>query len=234
MRHGSCRKPLKYTTGSMSRMASILKEKRGLGGWLWKPYFIQRVLDASHDGDVVLWVDSDILLVNPSSVSHIFCLAQNSKTRVPIATFHGPNYLEKWFTKRSTLEYLHADNEEIRESLHIVANVVCIRNSESARAFVANWLLIMQKKELLFATPRAVNGPGTVAQVCSGGWCVGWPPPGIRALTSHPRSPYTCLGPPSLTHALSALPVRPFASHLVAACGRQGNEGREGHAPIAE
>src|SRR5262245_9932740 len=40
------------------RNAEILRHPRGCGYWLWKPYFIARVLTASSDGDVVFYCDS--------------------------------------------------------------------------------------------------------------------------------------------------------------------------------
>jgi hypothetical protein len=36
----------------------ILKNRRGYGYWIWKPYLIKRTMDALVDGDILLYLDS--------------------------------------------------------------------------------------------------------------------------------------------------------------------------------
>ena len=47
----------------------ILTQQRGAGYWLWKPYFINKVLTNVNDGDIVFYVDAgNIFLYDPSFI----------------------------------------------------------------------------------------------------------------------------------------------------------------------
>lgn len=37
---------------------NIFKYKRGCGLWLWKPYFINKVINENKDGDYIFYCDS--------------------------------------------------------------------------------------------------------------------------------------------------------------------------------
>ncbi len=45
----------------------ILNQPRGAGYWLWKPYFIEKVLEKSNEGDIVFYVDSGNIFLNDPS-----------------------------------------------------------------------------------------------------------------------------------------------------------------------
>jgi hypothetical protein len=48
------------------RNSGILSYKRGNGLWLWKPYFIERTIRESNDGDVIFYFDSGSFFIrNP-------------------------------------------------------------------------------------------------------------------------------------------------------------------------
>ena len=51
----------------------ILKQPKGAGYWLWKPYFINKVLSEVNDGDVVFYVDAgNVFLCDPSFIYENF------------------------------------------------------------------------------------------------------------------------------------------------------------------
>ena len=45
----------------------ILEQRRGAGYWLWKPYFIYKVLLESNDDDVIFYVDAGNIFINDPS-----------------------------------------------------------------------------------------------------------------------------------------------------------------------
>lgn len=46
----------------------ILSIKRGNGAWLWKSYFIKRVIDSCNDGDYIMYVDSGAFFIRDPRV----------------------------------------------------------------------------------------------------------------------------------------------------------------------
>ncbi|GHT01447.1 hypothetical protein FACS189421_14090 [Bacteroidia bacterium] len=43
-----------------NRNKNILSQSRGNGLWLWKPYFIDKVMKELNDGDIICYADSGI------------------------------------------------------------------------------------------------------------------------------------------------------------------------------
>ena len=43
--------------------AKILKHKKGLGLWIWKPYFINKALSTINDGDFLFYCDSSSIFI---------------------------------------------------------------------------------------------------------------------------------------------------------------------------
>ena len=67
----------------------IFKYSRGGGYWLWKPYFIQKVLRTMEDNEYLLYLDARSYIIN--SVRPLIDLFANNK---PIICFELP-YIEK-------------------------------------------------------------------------------------------------------------------------------------------
>ncbi len=48
---------------------AVLEKDRGAGYWLWKPYFINRLMETSDPGDVIVYTDAGVEFVN--DVQHL-------------------------------------------------------------------------------------------------------------------------------------------------------------------
>jgi hypothetical protein len=79
------------SAGDLSKPTS-----RGAGFWVWKPYSILRRLEQLKMGDVLAWIDYDLIL--PQDLTALFCLAQNAGSG--IAVFHFPCLTDRAWTKR--------------------------------------------------------------------------------------------------------------------------------------
>lgn len=59
----------------------ILRQRRGSGYWLWKPHFIQRVLDSARDGDFVFDSDAGAMFIR--KVDHFIAAIDRAEVDVP-------------------------------------------------------------------------------------------------------------------------------------------------------
>lgn len=112
----------------------IFKEKRGNGLWLWKPYFVNKVLDISKDGDIVFYCDSGAFFIR--NLKQILdCLSEE----FPIFVCDIP-LIESCWTKPLCFEKMGLNNDEMKESNQIISTYfICLVN-DFTRKFMKEWL----------------------------------------------------------------------------------------------
>lgn len=120
----------------------IMQLKRGAGYWLWKPYIILKTLNEVPDGDIVLYLDSGAYVIE--QLDKLFN-SFNNKDIIVFENFH-PN---RKYVKRYLLQKMNMDNEQVRNTTHLQAGFIAIKNSKVARDIIAEWLEVAQDKDAL-------------------------------------------------------------------------------------
>lgn len=136
---------------------NILSFERGNGYWLWKPYFIWKMLNRLgvesdydlKDGDLLIYSDAGVEFIN--SVTHIIDrMDQNAF----LFTNTHPNH--HW-TKRYTLDtILPGWNHNINADTpwpQAQASVIFLKVCEETRRFVKEWLLWCQMPDIINDVP---------------------------------------------------------------------------------
>lgn len=119
----------------------ILKGKRGNGYWLWKPYFIQRVIENSKDGDYIFYLDSGAFFI------------RDVRLLMPYVTQEEPLFvtdiplIECNWTKPSCIEYFHA--EKFRLTNQIQTTYIFFIVNDYTRQFFREYLDVCQSTYLL-------------------------------------------------------------------------------------
>ncbi len=106
----------------------ILDTPRGVGYWLWKPYFIDRELKKMKDGDYLIYCDAGVEIVN--NVNHIIDRMQGE-----IFLF-GNMWQHLHFCKGDVMKAINCFDS----GSQVQASVIAIRNSRFAKSFVNEWL----------------------------------------------------------------------------------------------
>ncbi len=121
----------------------ILDEPRGNGLWLWKPYFIDKVLSQCTDGDYVFYVDSGAFFVrNAETLIKSFEQGEN------IWVSDNPT-LESCFTKPKCFGALGCSEDIYKNTNQIQATYVFFRCCQESRDFVKEWLSLCENKEMM-------------------------------------------------------------------------------------
>lgn len=121
----------------------ILEQPRGNGLWLWKPYFIDKVLSQCQDGDYVFYIDSGAFFLK-----NIDELIKSFGVEDKIWVSDNPT-LENCFTKERCFKELDCDTKEIRYSNQIQGGFVGVICCEEARQFIKRWLHCCENMELM-------------------------------------------------------------------------------------
>lgn len=123
----------------------ILEAERGLGYWLQKPYFIQKVLHSCRDGDFLVYIDAGCQLI--SNLNEIV-----SRMDQDIFLFSNGHQHVHWCKADILKAILHKDM--IEDSYQQVqASLIFFRVNDYTRKFIKEWLLFSQLPGLIDDSP---------------------------------------------------------------------------------
>ena len=119
----------------------ILSYQRGNGLWLWKPYFIHRVMEQSNNGDYIFYLDAGAFFI------------QDIHQLIPYVSDENPLFvtdiplMECNWTKPSCITYFNA--EEFLMTNQVQATYIFLMVNDISRSFVKDYLELCQKPQLL-------------------------------------------------------------------------------------
>ena len=123
--------------------SKIFNEKRGNGLWLWKPYFIYKVLCESKEGDIIFYCDSGAFFIRK-----IDRLIESMNINENIWVSDIP-LIESCFTKPECFKIMNCEDKSIKNSNQIQATFLLIRCCDESKQFVKEWLDYCMDYELL-------------------------------------------------------------------------------------
>ena len=125
----------------------ILSQKRGVGYWLWKPYFILKTLKMMPENDVLLAVDRSTIFRD--KIYQVLELAKHHDiTLFPFADITNRKYM-----KRAVVDKMANGDESILEKPHLEGGFLLLRNNAKTRKFIEEWLHYCEDPELLTDIP---------------------------------------------------------------------------------
>lgn len=121
----------------------ILNIQRGNGLWLWKPYFINRVIEQLQDGDILFYCDSGAFFIrSPKSI-----MALINKDN-PLFVCDIP-LIESCLTKPKCFEKMGLNEANYKNSNQIIATYFCFMITPFTRKFMKEWLSLCCDYELI-------------------------------------------------------------------------------------
>jgi hypothetical protein len=141
---------------------NILSQGRGAGYWLWKPYFISKILSEIDMGDILFYVDAgNIFLNNPSFlfdklIDDDIILFDN---RDGMSDGNPPKNMD--WTKKDAFTLMGLDNEKTTNAPHVNASYQIYRKTLNTLKFVEEMLEWSQNENIITDKPNTtgVNYP---------------------------------------------------------------------------
>ena len=131
---------------------TILNHQKGGGYWIWKPYFIKKVLDDLPDNDILIYCDAGCMINqhgNKRFKDYIEILNSSDKGSLAFELPHK----EIEFTKWEVFDSLNC-SAEIINSNQLMATVILLRKCSHASLLVEYWNSILYVKPLLFTDDK--------------------------------------------------------------------------------
>ena len=140
---------LSYSSKSLEadfvlRNYGILKEKRGVGLWLWKPYIIDKTLKKIPEGDMILYLDSGYKITH--ALGPLIDAFHHSTAAIAVIEAFQP--LKKT-VKRDVLKIMAMDEETIHQERQIAAGTIFVKNTPQGRQLMAQWLALCQRPGMI-------------------------------------------------------------------------------------
>jgi hypothetical protein len=136
------------------RNQTILRQKRGNGYWLWKPYIIQKSLAKINDGEYLFYSDAGALFIRPITPLLDLCRASGQD----LLPFELP-FLERAWTKRDAFILMGLDTAEYTETRQRLASYSLWRKSSFTVEFVREWLRYAEDERILTDLPNQCEQP---------------------------------------------------------------------------
>lgn len=139
----------------------ILSASRGAGYWLWKPYFIKKILTEAGDGDIVFYVDAgNIFLRDPSFLydyASDIILFDNRDGMVDGSP--AQNFIS---CKKDAFVLMDCDNSDCVNATHLNASYQVYKRSEVSLNFVSQYLSYCTVDQIITDEPNqhGNNYPG--------------------------------------------------------------------------
>lgn len=121
----------------------ILSSSKGGGYWLWKPYFIHKVLNLMDYDDYLFYIDSGAVLI--SKAEHL--IKTMELTNQDVMAFELPLIEQQW-TKPLVFENLDIDQKH-QKSNQILASFILIRKTDNSLSFINDFLKASCKEILI-------------------------------------------------------------------------------------
>lgn len=134
----------------------ILTQKRGAGYWIWKPYIILETFKNLDEGDIVLYSDAAIIVVN--NLSPLWELADKNS----IVTFRlgGGLYNDrtvKTWTKRDCLILLETDSENYHKETQTTGSYSLWKKDQKSIDFLNEWQKYLKDSRIVTDAPNTLG-----------------------------------------------------------------------------
>ncbi|MEM7294413.1 MAG: hypothetical protein AAF420_13620 [Pseudomonadota bacterium] len=122
----------------------VLRLSKGAGYWLWKPYFVNRVLANLAREDFLIYADAGTHFVRD-----VTCLIEFMELHKLDLLVMGEGFSDAAYTKRDAFVLMDADRLEYSESPQRFASVFVLRNNDWSQQFAADYLHFAQDVRIL-------------------------------------------------------------------------------------
>lgn len=134
----------------------ILNLRRGAGYWLWKPYFIKKVLEESIDNDLIFYVDAgNIFLEDPEIIYSKFSQEKNMiffDNRDGMSDGNPPP--NKNWTKKDAFVIMNLDDKKTIDNPHVNASYQIYKRTEISLDFITELLSWSENENILTDVPN--------------------------------------------------------------------------------
>jgi len=131
----------------------IMRQRRGAGYWLWKPYILLDTMDQVKPGTIIIYTDAGQRYI--ADPGPLFSLARSQD----VVLFHSRNFVQRAWTKRDCFVLLEADEARYWDATQLDASIQLYRAGPRARDFLLELRKAMSDPQVLCDGPNNCGLP---------------------------------------------------------------------------
>ena len=127
----------------------ILNAPKGIGYWLWKPFIILETMKNISDGDIIVYADCGIEIIENLDPLFSVCKENN-----PVLLFANENLKNKFWTKRDCFVIMNCDSKKYWDGIQSDASFSLFRKSPESELFLNEWLNYSSDERVISSNPN--------------------------------------------------------------------------------
>ena len=133
----------------------VLKDRRGAGYWLWKPYILLKTLVKDmKEGDIVMYHDAGAYFIR--SAAPLLKLCEESKDGIMV---FGLKHFERSFTKQDAFLLMNMSVRVAADTVQRLASFVVLRKCCTSIQFVMEWIAYLSDRRIASDDPNTLGTP---------------------------------------------------------------------------
>ena len=138
----------------------VLSQKRGAGLWIYKPYVILETFKSLQDGDIVLWSDAGLRVIdNLIPLFDLFSQRPELSRVIFRVPWVGVNHIAKIWTKRDCFILMSCDEKKFWEA-HMTNGAISLWKKTSENIELINeWLKYCRDPRIITDDPNICGYP---------------------------------------------------------------------------
>tara|TARA_E500000331_G_scaffold149039_1_gene145054 strand:- start:12589 stop:13332 length:744 start_codon:yes stop_codon:yes gene_type:complete len=146
-----------------TKFARILKEAKGGGYWIWKPYIIKKKLEQINDGEYLIYLDAGCTLNTNAKKRFDEYIDMLYNSNLGIVSFQL-EYPEHAYTKKEIFDHFKLDEtSEHYNSGQIMSGIIVIKKNEHSVKLINEWYETVDNNASLFTDNTGIKNPGYIA-----------------------------------------------------------------------
>lgn len=142
------------TTEFWNKNQFILSRPRGAGYWIWKPFIILHTMESLNEGDVVMYSDAGVEVIE--DLSPLFKIAENRNKVI----FQIPGgHLNRTWTKRDTFILLKCDEPKYWDDSMLTATFSLWKKTDKNIEFLKEYLKYLRDPRIVTDDPNMCGQP---------------------------------------------------------------------------
>jgi hypothetical protein len=135
-----------------SKHSNILNQSRGGGYWLWKSYFLDKLLQNSKENDIIVYGDASIKIIK--DISPLFSILDETKGVMTFLAANGNDNFnpEKIHTKRDIFVALNCDTPYYYTgdyNCQFNGAFLLVKNNEFSKNFIKEFMYYCTNEQLI-------------------------------------------------------------------------------------
>jgi hypothetical protein len=127
----------------------LLSYPRGAGYYAWKPYIILETLKVLEEGDLLIYSDSGIEIINDISPLIELCYQEKG-----VLIFKNDGFANSTWTKRDCFVLMGCDSEPYHSANQVVAGFIVLIKNQKSLSLIEEWLYYCQQINVISDLPN--------------------------------------------------------------------------------